>query len=69
MSIERVYHCDWRECDSHVETASPGPPTVFISVEEDAGRLTQHFCSWDCLLMFAGEKPPVLTISLDDEVA
>ena len=26
---------------------------------EDAGRSTHHFCSWDCVLKFAGEDPPV----------
>jgi hypothetical protein len=69
MSIERVYYCEWRDCDSHVRTASPGSPAAFIAVAEDAGRSTQHFCSWDCLLMFAGEKPPVETIPLDEEAA
>lgn len=68
MSIERVYHCDWRDCDSHVRTASPGPPSAFIAVEEDAGRSTQYFCSWDCLLMHAGEMPPSVTIPVGGEV-
>lgn len=65
MAVETIHHCDWRDCDSHVRTASPGPPTAFIAVEEDAGRSTQVFCSWDCLLLFASEKPPALTIPID----
>lgn len=68
MSVESVYYCGWRECDSHVRTASPGPPDAFITVEEEAGRSTQHFCSWDCLLMFAGEMPPSVTIPVGGEV-
>ncbi|HEV2859024.1 MAG TPA: hypothetical protein VGW80_11555 [Solirubrobacterales bacterium] len=67
MPVETVYHCDWRDCDSHVQTASPGPPSVFITVTEDAGRCTHHFCSWDCVLMFAGEKPPAITIPVGGE--
>jgi hypothetical protein len=58
MTSERIYNCDWRECEAYARTASVGPPTAFITVSEDAGRSTRNFCSWDCLLMFAGEKPP-----------
>jgi hypothetical protein len=25
-----------------------------------------HFCSWDCLLKFAGEKPPVELFPLEE---
>jgi hypothetical protein len=66
MSIDRIYQCDWRECETHARAASNRPPTAFITVAEDAGRSTQHFCTWDCLLKFAGEKPPVEVVPWDD---
>jgi hypothetical protein len=61
MSIERVYYCDWRECENHARTASAHPPTSFLVVREDADH-SQHFCGWDCLLKFAAEKPPAEVI-------
>jgi hypothetical protein len=65
MSIERVYHCDWHECENHARTASDRPPVSIITVTEDPDR-PQHFCSWDCLLRFAAEKPPSETALLSD---
>lgn len=65
MSIERVYYCDWRECKAHVRTVSDHPPQPFLTVAGDADD-TQHFCGWDCLLRFAGEKPPEITIPLEE---
>jgi hypothetical protein len=65
MSIERVFHCDWRECEAHARTASTRPPVVFITVTEGAGR-SAHFCSWDCILKFAAEKPPAEAIPLTE---
>jgi hypothetical protein len=65
MSIERVYHCDWRECECHARTASARPPESIIEVAEDADQ-THHFCGWDCLLKFAAEKPPEVTIPVDE---
>jgi hypothetical protein len=62
MSIERIYYCDWRECNGHVQTAS-GQPPGFLSVAEGADH-DLHFCDWDCLLKYAGEKPPVEVIPL-----
>jgi len=56
VSIERIFYCDWRECDGHVQTASRLAP--LITVTEHAGR-SLHFCDWDCLLKHAAEKPPV----------
>lgn len=61
MSIERIFYCDWRECEGHVRTASTRPQSSFIIVTEDAGS-SQHFCTWDCLLKFAAEKEPVEAI-------
>lgn len=57
MSIERIFYCDWRECETHVQTASPRPAS-FLTITERAGR-SLHFCSWDCVLKHAAEKPPV----------
>lgn len=63
--IERVYHCDWRECENHAKTVSDLPPTSFLVVREDADH-SQHFCGWDCLLKFAAEKPPAEVIPSGD---
>lgn len=60
MSIERVFYCDGPECEGHVRTASTRPAT-FITVTEGAGR-SLHFCTWDCLLRVAAEKPPTEVI-------
>lgn len=57
MSIERVFYCDWRECEGHTRTARRRAAD-FITVTADAGR-SQHFCSWDCILKHAAEKEPV----------
>jgi len=64
MSIERTFHCDWRDCDGHVRTAHTRPSgTGFITAEEHVeGSTPLHFCSWDCLLRYAGEREPVETI-------
>jgi hypothetical protein len=64
MSIERVFYCDWRECDGHVRTASPRPVS-FITVTESAGR-SLHFCGWDCILKHAAEKPPAEVIAFGE---
>lgn len=65
MSIERVYYCDWRECEAHARTAGALPPTTFLAVTEDTSR-EHHFCSWDCLLKFSAEKPPIETIPMSE---
>ena len=57
MSIERIFYCDWRECETHAQTASTRVVS-FLTVTEGAGR-SLHFCSWDCVLKHAAEKPPV----------
>jgi hypothetical protein len=62
MSIERIFHCDWRECDRHVQTAGTSA-YPFITVTEGPGRAL-HFCDWDCVLKHAGEKPPVEQLPL-----
>ncbi len=62
MSIRRVYCCDWRECNHHVETSELRPP-LFLSVNEGAEE-SLHFCTWDCVLKYAAEIPPCETIQL-----
>jgi hypothetical protein len=64
MTTEQVYYCQRDGCERHARTAGP-PPLGFITVTEDAGRSQSYFCSWDCLLFFAGEKPPAETIPAD----
>jgi hypothetical protein len=61
MSIERVFYCDWHECEKHVQTASHRPP-AFITVTESTGH-SLHFCGWDCVLKQAAAKPPAEVIS------
>jgi hypothetical protein len=61
VSIERVYYCDRRDCEGHVRTAGPRPPATMLSVTE-GGRRALHFCSWDCVLHYAADKPPVEVI-------
>jgi len=56
MSIERIFYCDWRECDTHVQTASARPQASFMTITESAGPAL-HFCSWDCILKHAAEQP------------
>jgi hypothetical protein len=56
MSIERIFYCDWRECESHVRAASARPQASFMTITESMGP-TLHFCSWDCILKHAAEKP------------
>lgn len=63
MSIERIFYCDWRECETHIRTASTRPRGEFITVTESAGR-SRHFCSWDCVLKHAAEIPPLEAIPL-----
>ncbi len=62
MSIERIFCCDWSDCDRHVQTASTSA-APFITVTEGAGR-SLHFCDWDCVLKHAAAMPPVETIPL-----
>jgi hypothetical protein len=64
MSIERVFYCDWRECERHVKTASTRP-AAFITLSEGYGP-SQHYCGWDCVLKQAAEKPPAEVISFED---
>jgi hypothetical protein len=64
MSIERIFYCDWRDCETHTRTAS-SRPISFMTITESAGP-SLHFCSWDCILKHAAEKPPVEIMALGD---
>ncbi len=66
MSIERIFYCDWRECDSHTRTVAESPGMGYVTVTEDDCP-PAHFCSWDCVLKRAAETPPVETISAAGE--
>lgn len=65
MSIERIFHCDWHECEGHGRSDIDRPPSSFITITETESD-PRHFCCWDCVLKFAAEKPPVVTIGLDE---
>jgi hypothetical protein len=56
VSIERIFYCDWRECEKN----GSGSEFHTVSQMRHGGQL--HFCSWDCLLKHAGEQPPVIVI-------
>jgi hypothetical protein len=56
VSIERIFYCDGRDCERHVQTAGSSA-LPFLTVTEDTDR-ELHFCGWDCLLRHAAEKPP-----------
>jgi hypothetical protein len=59
MAVERVFHCDWRDCVTHVRTTLPHAPDFITIVERDpAGERELHFHSWDCVLRYAGEMEP-----------
>jgi hypothetical protein len=38
-------------------------PPLFLTVTNDTGDAL-HFCTWDCVLRYAAEKPPCETISM-----
>lgn len=68
MSVERTFHCDWRECDRHLRTTLLHAPDFITVVERDpAGERELHFHSWDCVLHYAGEIEPIEVISFREE--
>lgn len=67
MSIERIYHCDWRECDGHEQTAASRIPLGIIAVREGRTGKSLHFCKWDCVLHFAAQMDPTEVIPFHDE--
>jgi hypothetical protein len=65
MSIERKFYCDGPECDRRVTTQKATPP-VFLTVLEFEGP-DLHFCGWDCVLRYAGQKEPEQIVVIDPE--
>jgi hypothetical protein len=63
VSVEHVFYCDWRECRTNVQTASASPE-LWLTVTDGTVALPMYFCSWDCVLKYAGEVPPVEVIQL-----
>ncbi len=63
MSVEHIFYCDCRECNTNVQTASASPP-LWLTVTDDADRRSMYFCSWDCILKYAAEIPPVEVVRL-----
>jgi hypothetical protein len=61
MSIERIFYCDWHDCDAHVRTVAETPGMGFVTINED-DCLPRHFCSWDCVLKHAAGTTPVEVI-------
>jgi len=61
MSVERVFYCDWKECEESIQTDAVVPNASFLTVAQDDAE-PEHFCSWDCLLKRAAEIPPVEAI-------
>lgn len=60
MSVEHIFYCDGPGCERHVRTQQPRPP-VFVTVLENDGLGLEreiHFCGWDCVLRYAGQKEP-----------
>jgi hypothetical protein len=62
MSTERIFYCDWHECDAHTRTVGDTPGMGFVTITEDDAA-PRHFCSWDCVLRQAAETPPVEAVS------
>lgn len=57
--MSRAWHCDADGCD----TWSRNPLAHdFIKCNCDDSVL--HFCSWDCVLRFAGSKHPIVEVKL-----
>ena len=65
MSSERTFYCDGPDCERHVTTAERRPRGGFIFVTE-TGTSALHFCGWDCILRYAGERPPEEVIEAGD---
>jgi hypothetical protein len=61
VSIERIFYCDWHECDAHTRTVADTPGMGFVTIIEDDCP-TRHFCSWDCVLKHAAGTAPVETV-------
>ena len=43
MAIERVFHCDWRDCEGHVRTMRTQPASSFLTVTDHEAGDELHF--------------------------
>jgi len=68
MSIERIFRCDAPGCDRELHTADAYPLQGLVTVTDTlgAGRATQHFCNWDCVLRHAARIPPVESLPITE---
>ena len=62
MSVQHTFACDGPDCERHVKTHGPQPPT-FLTVTENPGYphepiATLHFCGWDCALKYGATIEP-----------
>ena len=58
-------HCDGPACDSWAKpdmANRSGFLTVFDGVYPTYAEFVAHFCSWDCVLRYAGMKHPLDSI-------
>jgi len=62
VSIDRIFYCDWRECGASMQTTGTRPHPSFLTITGGGASRTLHFCSWDCVLKHAAEKPPAVEI-------
>jgi hypothetical protein len=62
MSIARIFSCDWRDCRASDQTTGTRPHPSFLMVSGGGAARGLHFCSWDCLLRHAAEKPPAVEV-------
>lgn len=63
MALERIFHCDGPDCERHVRTIRTIAPAGHLTVSGDGKPL--HFCGWDCVLRYAGNKEPEEVIPFD----
>lgn len=69
MTVERIFRCEGPDCERWVQTQRLRPP-VFVTVLENDGFGVEdehHFCSWDCVLRYSGQKEPEQIIRLDGQ--
>lgn len=54
-----AWHCDRVGCDSWTRA---GFRHGFLEVAM-GNRLNHHFCSWDCLMVYAATKQPLVEVT------
>lgn len=68
MSVQRVFHCDEKDCRLHTTSIHSRPQEPgWLFVTETRGR-TLHFCCWDCLMKYASQFPPPKIIPVAQDV-